>query len=162
MDSKSGWFGPTLRPLRSEAGAHQLVVHYVWPFGAKNGRREREEYLPSVTLNGESVAAEWGTTLYVLREPAYTMRAVQGREIVRPVPAGQSGTVMSPETTELTYRPGSTGFGNGVKTDAKPPRLHATRRHRWNLLDPLIMIYGWIIAYVLVLGLPVIMLLGKA
>ncbi|WUI01063.1 hypothetical protein OHR68_04380 [Spirillospora sp. NBC_00431] len=156
MGSKKGWSGPTLRRLQDGGGSPQLVVRYAWPFGRRNSTSYRKEYLPTVTLNGEAVPVEWGTSIYVLREPSYSLRAVQGNEssyeIASPLPVVKTGSAHSSEQAELVYAP-SGPTGHPSKSNANPPSLRAGRRHRKDITSPLMTIYAWVFVYVLVLGL---------
>ncbi|MFI0404651.1 hypothetical protein [Actinomadura sp. 3N508] len=167
MNSKSGWFGPLLRPVQGEEESLQLVVRYVWPFAHKNFQSSRDEYRPAVTVNGETVPAEWGTSIYVLREPSWTLRAVQGQELVDdgeiagPIPVRSSGTVLASEPAELVYAPSGPGRGLFHRSNAIPPRLHTGRSDWRDVSSPLRTVGVWVIFYIMVLVAPATALLSK-
>lgn len=165
MLPRNGWFGPTLRPAKDN-GSPWLIVRYAWPFRHRNSWFHRREYLPTVTLNGEPVPAEWGTCVYVLREPSYFVKVTQNahsplqEEIAVPLAVTASGTVHPPRPAELVYAPSNPG-AEVPRVTAAPPTLRTGRRHWRDATGPLTTVLLWFFAYCLVLGPQLAALLVK-
>ncbi|QKW38661.1 hypothetical protein HUT06_35440 [Actinomadura sp. NAK00032] len=117
-----------------------------------------------MTVNGESVPVEWGTSILVLRDASYTVRAVQGggssEEIAGPLAVVHSGSAGTDEPAELVYAP-SGPTGQLSRSNAAPPRLRAGQRDRKDVTSPLLAVYVWGFAYSLALGPPLAALLVR-